>query len=93
MLGEESSPSTFVSGAAHTALSSDDKRRRKGKGFLFGDDEENEDSQSEGKKTGANGKNSGKSGTKGANKKQVAEAEVEEEVIDLEDVGKRGAVS
>ncbi|PSN67896.1 RabGAP/TBC [Corynespora cassiicola Philippines] len=93
MLGEESSPSTFVSGAAHTALSSDEKRRRKGKGFLFGDDEENEDSQSEGKKTGASGKNSGKGGTKGANKKQVAEAEVEEEVIDLEDVGKRGAVS
>jgi TBC1 domain family protein 5 len=77
MLGQESTPSTFVSGTAHTAFPSDEKRRLRGsiggKGFLFGEDEEEE-----GKK-----KTKDRKGGKG-------EVEVEEEVIDLEDVGSRG---
>jgi TBC1 domain family protein 5 len=81
MLGQESTPSTFVSGTAHTAFPSDEKRRMRGsiggKGFLFGDEEE-EGKGKEGKKKAKDRKN-GK-----------GETEVEEEVIDLEDVGSRG---
>jgi TBC1 domain family protein 5 len=92
MLGEESAPSNFASGAAHSTFASDEKRRMKGKGFLFGDEEEDDGStkESKGKRGSVSGKGTAK-GTK-AKGKHVPEAEVEEEVIDLEDVGKRGVV-
>jgi TBC1 domain family protein 5 len=81
MLGQESTPSTFVSGTAHTAFPSDEKRRMRGsisgKGFLFGD-EDDEGNEKEGKKKKTKDKKNGKKDT-----------EVEEEVIDLEDVGSR----
>ena len=80
MLGQESTPSTFVSGTAHTAFPSDEKRRMRGsisgKGFLFGD-EDDEGNENEGKKKTKDRKNGKK------------DTEVEEEVIDLEDVGSR----
>lgn len=82
MLGQESTPSTFVSGTAHTAFPSDEKRRLRGsiggKGFLFGEEEE------EGK--GKDSKKKTRKGSKGGK----GEVEVEEEIIDLEDVGTRG---
>ncbi|KAJ4360942.1 uncharacterized protein N0V89_001511 [Didymosphaeria variabile] len=91
MLGQDSTSasSTFASSTAHSAFASDEKRRLKGKGFLFGDDDEAEESVQE-----KRGSVSSKGGAKnGKNKgKGQAEAEVEEEVIDLEDVGKRDAV-
>ncbi|KAF2125721.1 hypothetical protein P153DRAFT_369725, partial [Dothidotthia symphoricarpi CBS 119687] len=97
MLGEDSASSNFASGTAHTTFSSDEKRRMKGKGFLFGDEDEGESSAKEGKKGGVSGKNGSKGGSKGGSKngknakgKHVPETEVEEEIIDLEDVGKRG---
>jgi TBC1 domain family protein 5 len=90
MLGQESTASTFASNTAHTAFASDEKRRMKGKGFLFGDEDEIESPVSErrGSAAGRGGK-----GGKARGKGKAGEAEVEEEVIDLEDVGKRGAVS
>ena len=93
MLGEESASSNFASGAAHSTFASDEKRRMKGKGFLFGDDDDDDDSsakETKSKKGGVSGKNT----TKGAKTKgkHVPEIEVEEEVIDLEDVGRRGVV-
>ncbi|KAL1600780.1 hypothetical protein SLS60_007168 [Paraconiothyrium brasiliense] len=94
MLGQDSTSasSTFASSAAHSAFASDEKRRLKGKGFLFGDDDEAEEFVQE--KRGSRGSVSGKGGAKnGKNKgKAQAEAEVEEEVIDLRDVGRRDAV-
>jgi TBC1 domain family protein 5 len=63
----------------------------KGKGFLFGDDDDDEGSIKDGKsgKTSVkNGKNGGKNG-KG---KHVPETEVEEEVIDLDNMEKRGVL-
>jgi TBC1 domain family protein 5 len=94
MLGDESASSNFASGTAHSTFASDEKRRMRGKGFLFGDDDDDEETSSkDGKRhsVGSKGGKSGKSG-KGAKGKHVAEAEVEEEVIDLEDVGKRGVI-
>lgn len=92
MLGEESASSNFASGAAHSTFASDEKRRMKGKGFLFGDDEEDDSSAKEikSKRGSVSGKNTAKGAkTKG---KHIPEIEVEEEVIDLEDVGRRGVV-
>lgn len=92
MLGEESASSNFASGAAHSTFASDEKRRMKGKGFLFGDDEEDDSSakESKSKRGSVSGKNTAKGAkTKG---KHIPEIEVEEEVIDLEDVGRRGVV-
>lgn len=92
MLGEESASSNFASGTAHSTFSSDEKRRMKGKGFLFGDeDEEDSSSIKDGKRGNVSGKGGSKSG-KNVKKKHVPEAEIEEEVIDLKDVGKRGVV-
>jgi TBC1 domain family protein 5 len=94
MLGDESASSNFASGTAHSTFASDEKRRMRGKGFLFGDDDDDEETSSkDGKRhsVGSKGGKSGKSG-KGAKGKHAAEAEVEEEVIDLEDVGKRGVI-
>jgi TBC1 domain family protein 5 len=91
MLGEDSASSNFASGTAHSTFSSDEKRRMKGKGFLFGDDDDDEGSIKDGKsgKTSVkNGKNGGKNG-KG---KHVPETEVEEEVIDLDNMEKRGVL-
>lgn len=92
MLGEESASSNFASGAAHSTFASDEKRRMKGKGFLFGDEDEDDSSSKETK--AKRGSVSGKGAAKGAKTKgkHVPETEVEEEVIDLEDVGKRGVI-
>lgn len=91
MLGQDSTStaSTFASSTAHSAFASDEKRRLKGKGFLFGDDDEAEEPVRE--KRGSIGGKGGVKSAKGKGKAQ-AEAEVEEEVIDLEDVGRRDAV-
>ncbi|KAJ4993758.1 tbc domain-containing protein [Stagonosporopsis vannaccii] len=92
MLGEESASSNFASGAAHSTFASDEKRRMKGKGFLFGDEdgEDNSTTEGKGKRGSVSGKNTAKGGkSKG---KHVPEIEVEEEVIDLEDVGRRGVI-
>jgi TBC1 domain family protein 5 len=62
----------------------------KGKGFLFGDEDEADSPVNE--RRGSTGGRGGK-GVKAKGKGKAGEAEVEEEVIDLEDVGKRGAVS
>lgn len=92
MLGEESASSNFASGTAHSTFASDEKRRMKGKGFLFGDEDEDASSakESKGKRRSISGKSTSK-GTK-AKGKHIPEAEVEEEVIDLEDVGRRGVI-
>jgi len=90
MLGQESTASTFASNTAHSAFASDEKRKMKGKGFLFGDEDEAGSPVNErrGSAAGRGGR-----GGKAKGKGKAGEAEVEEEVIDLEDVGKRGAVS
>lgn len=92
MLGEESASSNFASGAAHSTFASDEKRRMKGKGFLFGDEDEEDSSAKDNK--GKRGSISGKGVGKGAKSKgkHAPEVEVEEEVIDLEDVGRRGVI-
>ena len=91
MLGEDSASSNFASGAAHSTFSSDEKRRMKGKGFLFGDDTDDEGSIKDGKKGNSNSK-SGTKNNKNAKGKHAAESEVEEEVIDLANMGKRGVI-
>ncbi|KAF1924568.1 RabGAP/TBC [Didymella exigua CBS 183.55] len=92
MLGEESASSNFASGAAHSTFASDEKRRMKGKGFLFGDEDEDDNSSKETK--AKRGSFSGKGTSKVAKTrgKHIPEIEVEEEIIDLEDVGKRGVI-
>ncbi|KNG51047.1 tbc domain-containing protein [Stemphylium lycopersici] len=91
MLGEDSASSNFASGTAHSTFSSDEKRRMKGKGFLFGDDDDNEDGTNEAKRGSASVKTSAKGG-KNAKGKHTPETEVEEEVIDLANMGKRGVI-
>ncbi|KAF2634852.1 RabGAP/TBC [Massarina eburnea CBS 473.64] len=93
MLGQDSTASTFASNTAHSAFASDEKRRLKGKGFLFGDDDDDGFGQT--RETRASVSGSGRGSKNGAKngKGKANEMEVEEEVIDLEDVGKRGAVS
>lgn len=91
MLGEDSASSNFASGTAHSTFSSDEKRRMKGKGFLFGDDDEDEGSMNEGKRGSVSSKNGGKGG-KNAKGRHAPEMEVEEEVIDLDNMGKRGVI-
>jgi TBC1 domain family protein 5 len=86
MLGEDSASSNFATGAAHSTFSADEKRRMKGKGFLFGDSDDDEGSIKDGKTGAKTGK-----GGKGV-KKQGAEGEVEEEVIDLDNMGGRGVM-
>jgi TBC1 domain family protein 5 len=100
--GDSDTPprSTFAKASEHSAFASDEKRRMRGsmgKGYLFGDDEGalgtgsgNEGLGKRGSVSGKGGKKGKDGGTKG---KAKGEVEVEEEVIDLEDVGKRGAVS
>ncbi|KAJ8108960.1 hypothetical protein OPT61_g7803 [Boeremia exigua] len=92
MLGEESASSNFASGTAHSTFASDEKRRMQGKGFLFGDEDEGDGSAKETKSK--RGSVSGKSNTKGTKSKgkHGPEVEVEEEIIDLEDVGRRGVI-
>lgn len=91
MLGEDSASSNFASGTAHSTFSSDEKRRMKGKGFLFGDDDDDEGSTKEAKRGSASGKSNAK-GAKNAKGKHTPETEVEEEVIDLANMGKRGVI-
>ncbi|KAH7402334.1 rab-GTPase-TBC domain-containing protein [Phaeosphaeria sp. MPI-PUGE-AT-0046c] len=92
MLGEDSASSNFAAGTAHSTFSSDEKRRMKGKGFLFGDDDEDErESGKEGKRGSISGKGAAKAG-KGGKGKHGPDGEVEEEVIDLDTMGKRGVL-
>lgn len=92
MLGEESASSNFALGTAHSTFASDEKRRMKGKGFLFGDEDEDDSSSKEAK--AKRGSVSGKGAAKGTKTKakHIPDIEVEEEVIDLEDVGRRGVI-
>ncbi|KAF1935692.1 RabGAP/TBC [Clathrospora elynae] len=90
MLGEDSAPSNFASGAAHSTFSSDEKRRRKGRGFLFGDNDEDDSSTKDGKRGSVSGKNGAKGGKNTKGKHVPTETEVEEEVIDLANMGTRG---
>ena len=83
--------STFAKASEHTSFPSDEKRRMRasvGKGYLFGDEEED---LAAGGGRGKRGSVSNRAGKKG--KDASLDLEVEEEVIDLEDVGKKGAVS
>lgn len=91
MLGVDSASSNFASGTAHSTFSSDEKRRMKGKGFLFGDDDEDEGNAKEGKRSSVSSKSSAKGGKNGKGR-HVPEIEVEEEVIDLDNMGKRGVI-
>ena len=91
MLGVDSASSNFASGTAHSTFSSDEKRRMKGKGFLFGDDDDDEGSIKEGKRGSVSGKGGAKAG-KNAKGKHVPDMEVEEEVIDLDNMGKKGVM-
>jgi TBC1 domain family protein 5 len=88
MLGEDSASSNFASGTAHSTFSSDEKRRMKGKGFLFGDDDQDEGSTKDGKR----GSVSSKSGSKNTKAKHVPEMEIEEEVIDLDNMGNKAVL-
>ncbi|KAH8708554.1 rab-GTPase-TBC domain-containing protein [Phaeosphaeriaceae sp. PMI808] len=90
MLGEDSASSSFASGAAHSTFSSDEKRRMKGKGFLFGDEDNDDVNVKESKR----GSVSSKTGTKVGSKKgkHVPDMEVEEEIIDLDNMGKKGVL-
>lgn len=91
MLGEDSASSNFASGTAHSTFSSDEKRRMKGKGFLFGDDDEDEGSVKDGKRGSVSGKGGAKTG-KNAKSKHAPDMEVEEEIIDLDNMGKKGVM-
>ncbi|EAT80750.2 hypothetical protein SNOG_11706 [Parastagonospora nodorum SN15] len=88
MLGEDSATSNFASGTAHSTFSSDEKRRMKGKGFLFGDEDEDDSSIVKDSKRGSVAGKSGKS----TKSKHVPEHEVEEEIIDLDNMEKRGVL-
>ncbi|KAF1843060.1 RabGAP/TBC [Cucurbitaria berberidis CBS 394.84] len=90
MLGEDSASSNFASGTTHSTFSSDEKRRMKGKGFLFGDGDDDGNAK-EGKRGSVSSKGSAKSG-KTAKGKHVPEVEIEEEIIDLDNMGKRGVM-
>lgn len=91
MLGEDSASSNFATGAAHSTFSSDEKRRMKGKGFLFGDEDEDDASPKEGKRGNVSSKSGSKNG-KPPKGKHVAEPEIEEEIIDLDNMEKRGVL-
>jgi len=80
MLGQDERTSTFASASAHTAFPSDEKRRMarskdslSGKGYLFGEDDEEGSPTKDGRSKG---------------KGKQAEREIEEEVIDLGPLGK-----
>ncbi|KAJ4361792.1 hypothetical protein N0V83_010733 [Neocucurbitaria cava] len=92
MLSEDSASSNFASGTAHSTFSSDEKRRMKGKGFLFGDNDEDDDSTVKEGKRGSVSSKGGAKGGKNAKGKHVPEMEVEEEVIDLDNMGRRGVI-
>ncbi|KAH7070500.1 rab-GTPase-TBC domain-containing protein [Paraphoma chrysanthemicola] len=89
MLGEDSASSNFASGTAHSTFSSDEKRRMKGKGFLFGDDDDDEGSIKDGKRGSVS---SAKGASKNGKAKHVPEMEIEEEIIDLDNMEKRGVL-
>lgn len=63
----------------------------KGKGFLFGDDDEDEGSIKDGKRGSVSSK-SGAKGGKNAKGKHAPDMEVEEEIIDLDNMEKRGVL-
>ncbi|KAF2850160.1 RabGAP/TBC [Plenodomus tracheiphilus IPT5] len=93
MLGEDSASSNFASSAAHSSFSSDEKRRMKGKGFLFGDDDDDDEgSLKDGKRGSVSSKSSAKGGKNAKGKHASDHAEVEEEVIDLNNMGSRGVI-
>jgi TBC1 domain family protein 5 len=94
MLGEDSATSNFATGTAHSTFAADEKRRMKGqgRGFLFGDDDEEDNSSvKESKRGSVSGKGGAKAG-KNAKGKHTQELEVEEEVIDLDNMEKRGVL-
>jgi TBC1 domain family member 5 len=91
MLGEDSASSTFATGTAHSTFSSDEKRRMKGKGFLFGDSDEDEGTPKERRRSSVSSKGPSKGG-KNANRKHVPEVLVDEETIDLDNMGSRGVL-
>ena len=91
MLGEDSASSNFASGTAHSTFSSDEKRRMKGKGFLFGDEDDDEGRTKDGKRASVSGK-AGVKGGKNTKGKHIPDTEVEEEVIDLNNLGSRGVM-
>ncbi|KAF2029343.1 RabGAP/TBC [Setomelanomma holmii] len=91
MLGEDSASSNFASGTAHSTFSSDEKRRMKGKGFLFGDDEDDESSAKDGKRGSVSSKSGAKT-SKNGKVKNVPDMEIEEEVIDLDNMGQKGVL-
>jgi len=91
MLGDDSASANFATGAAHSTFSSDEKRRMKGKGFLFGDDyDDKEGSIKDGKRGGGNSKSTAKAFKSTKGKHASEHGEVEEEVIDLNNMGTRG---
>jgi TBC1 domain family protein 5 len=92
MLGEDSASSNFASGAAHSTFSSDEKRRMKGKGFLFGDDDDDEGGIKDGKRSSVSGKAGPKGGKNAKGKHMPADTDVEEEVIDLANMGKKSVI-
>ncbi|KAI8936605.1 hypothetical protein NX059_007004 [Plenodomus lindquistii] len=92
MLGEDSASSNFAIGAAHSTFSSDEKRRMKGKGFLFGDDDDDDGSVKDAKRGSVSSKSSAKGGKNVKGKHASDHADVEEEVIDLNNMGARGVI-
>jgi TBC1 domain family protein 5 len=89
--GEAEAPrSTFAKASEHSSLASDEKRRMRGsagKGFLFGDDDGSLKGEAEGRPKRSS------ASKKKAVKKKSEEEDVDEEVIDLDDVANRRAVS
>ncbi|KAF1919142.1 rab-GTPase-TBC domain-containing protein [Ampelomyces quisqualis] len=92
MLGEDSTSSNFASGTAHSTFSSDEKRRMKGRGFLFGDDDDDDEGSAKEGKRGSVSSKSGAKTNKGAKGKHALDLDVEEEIIDLDNMGQRGVL-
>lgn len=92
MLAEDSASSDFATGTAHSTFSADEKRRMKGKGFLFGEDDDDDGSIKDGKRGSVSSKSGAKGGKTTKSKHASEHAEVEEEVIDLNNMGARGVI-
>lgn len=92
MLGEDSASSSFAASTAHSTFSSDEKRRMKGKGFLFGDDDDEDVTKETETRRGSAGTPTNAKAGKNAKHKTVPQLEVEEEVIDLDNMGHKGVI-
>lgn len=64
----------------------------KGKGFLFGDDDADDSTSARDSKRGSASNKGGAKAGKSVKGKHVPEMEVEEEIIDLDNMGKRGVM-